>query len=115
MFEGLDTFVHVHLNGEHVASSDNAFVPLRVSLEGKRAGKHTLLLHFESPAVRAMQLRREHVVPGVKSVCSNGDPSRLYTRKPQYHFGWDWGPTLISVGPWRPVRLDRYAGRIAEL
>lgn len=29
--------------------------------------------------------------------------------------GWDWGPTLLTCGPWRPVNLEVYTSRIADL
>jgi beta-mannosidase len=29
--------------------------------------------------------------------------------------GWDWGPVLCPCGPWRPVRLQVYKARIADL
>lgn len=29
--------------------------------------------------------------------------------------GWDWGPILMTCGPWRDVRLETYHARIAEL
>jgi hypothetical protein len=31
----------------------------------------------------------------------NGDSCRLYSRKAQYGWGWDWGPVMMTVGPWR--------------
>lgn len=45
----------------------------------------------------------------------NGDASRLHVRKAQYHYGWDWGPVLMCVGPWKPIRLEAYTVRISEL
>jgi beta-mannosidase len=45
----------------------------------------------------------------------NGDASRLHVRKAQYHYGWDWGPVLMCVGPWKPVRLESYTARISEI
>jgi beta-mannosidase len=45
----------------------------------------------------------------------NGDASRLHVRKAQYHYGWDWGPVLMCVGPWKPVRLESYTVRISEI
>ncbi len=29
--------------------------------------------------------------------------------------GWDWGPTLLTCGPWRPINLEVYESRIADL
>jgi beta-mannosidase len=29
--------------------------------------------------------------------------------------GWDWGPTLLTCGPWRPINLEIYESRIADL
>lgn len=30
-------------------------------------------------------------------------------------YGWDWGPVLMTIGPWRPVRLHSYVSRITDL
>lgn len=31
-------------------------------------------------------------------------------------FGWDWGPTLVTAGIWRPVRLEHWSSaRIARV
>lgn len=29
--------------------------------------------------------------------------------------GWDWGPALLTCGPWRPVGLELYTSRIEDL
>lgn len=29
--------------------------------------------------------------------------------------GWDWGPTLLTCGPWRPITLETYSTRISSL
>ena len=30
-------------------------------------------------------------------------------------YGWDWGPVLMTVGPWRPIHFHTYDIRIAEV
>lgn len=30
-------------------------------------------------------------------------------------YGWDWGPILMTVGPWRPIYFHTYDIRIAEV
>ncbi|MDR2895970.1 MAG: hypothetical protein LBV30_04910 [Propionibacteriaceae bacterium] len=39
-----------------------------------------------------------------------------YTRKMASNFGWDWGPTVVTAGVWRDVRLELWTGaRLAEV
>jgi len=38
-----------------------------------------------------------------------------YLRKAQYHWGWDWGPALASTGPYLPIRLEIFAGRMDDV
>ena len=35
------------------------------------------------------------------------NPERVFMRKAQFGFGWDWGPRLPTIGIWRPVELRR--------
>ncbi|HEX2911595.1 MAG TPA: glycoside hydrolase family 2 protein [Chloroflexia bacterium] len=111
-FDGLDTFATVWLNGQQILISDNMFVPQRVEVSSLlRPGSNELQILFESAFRRGEQLETRYG----RLVAWNGAPSRLYVRKAQYHYGWDWGPVLITVGLWQPVRLETFAGRIADL
>jgi beta-mannosidase len=111
-FDGLDTFATVWLNGEQVLSSDNMFVPQRVMIGHlARSGANELCILFES----ALRHGKAREAKRGALQAWNGDVSRVYVRKAQYHYGWDWGPTLLDAGPWRAVRLEAYRVRIAEL
>src|SRR5205085_10313485 len=111
-FDGLDTFATVWLNGEQVLVSDNMFVPQRLpARQWLRPGRNELWLLFESAARRGQALEARH---GRRPLW-NGDSSRLYVRKAQYHYGWDWGPTFLTLGPWRAVSLEAYSVRVADL
>ena len=112
VFEGLDTFAQVWLNGELILSSDNMFVPARVDVGAcLRDGRNELWLHFDSALQRGRALEAHHG----KRALWNGDASRLYVRKAGYHYGWDWGPTLLTAGPWKPVLLHASNLRIADV
>ncbi|RPA74057.1 glycoside hydrolase [Ascobolus immersus RN42] len=122
VFEGLDTVCEVRMNGmEDVAlSTKNMFRSYRLPLHSKggswlrrQAQTQTMELLFRSSkrfgdAVLAAD--------GGSRACWNGHPARLYVRKAQYHFGWDWGPSLITTGPWRNIKLEYYTmGRIDNI
>ncbi|MCS6912694.1 MAG: hypothetical protein RMK29_17905 [Myxococcales bacterium] len=110
--EGLDTFATVLLNGQPVLTSDNMFLPVEAEVdELLRPDDNELVILFESAARRA---REREARAGVRQVW-NGDPSRVYARKAQYHWGWDWGPCLLCAGPYRPVRLLQFRARIVAL
>ena len=112
--DGLDTIATVWLDGRVIARSDNMFVPLRIELDAVRElapGPHRLVIRCDSALRHGRMLQARH---GVRPLW-NGDSSRLYVRKAPYHYGWDWGPTLLTAGPWKPVRLQADDVRIAAL
>ena len=34
-----------------------------------------------------------------------------HSRKASYHYGWDWGPRLVTSGIWKPIKI-RYFDRV---
>ena len=113
VLEGLDTFAHVRLNGETILNSDNMFMPYRVDVTNHLRGENGLEIDFAPALLRARGIKAQH--PDHQWVGFNGEMARLAVRKAQYHWGWDWGPVLMTAGPWRPVRLEVYHARIADL
>lgn len=110
--DGLDTIAQVYLNGTEILYSDNMFIPQRANIRDYvKSGINELLIIFESAMRIGKQREAEH---GTQQVW-NGDASRVYVRKAQYHYGWDWGPVLMTAGPWRPIRLECYDVRISEI
>jgi beta-mannosidase len=115
-FHGLDTVCRVELNGERIAEHDNMFLPLEVDVSGRlRAGTNRLEIHFES-ALRVGTERRARyfVAEGLSPDLVRFD-ERAFVRKPQYMFGWDWGPRLISAGLCGKVELVQYRARILDV
>ncbi|KAH6914948.1 beta-mannosidase [Coprinopsis sp. MPI-PUGE-AT-0042] len=110
VFEGLDTFARVTLNGRQILSSENQFVSYRVPVKDiLQPGSNELILHFESAFLKGRDVEKAN---GGKLLLWNGDSSRLHVRKAQYNYGWDWGPILMTTGPWKPIYLHTYSARI---
>lgn len=103
------------LNGETILESDNMWIMHRVDVTKylRPDGGNELEVDFKPALLEARKIKDAH--PEHKWVGFNGDMSRLAVRKAQYHWGWDWGPVLMTCGPWRPVRLETYAARVEDL
>ncbi|EIW73529.1 hypothetical protein TREMEDRAFT_42399 [Tremella mesenterica DSM 1558] len=111
VFEGLDTYCDIYLNDQKIGFTDNMFIPHRFSCPNLHEGENELLLHFRSPWLEAKD--REKANGG--SSKWNGDSCRLHSRKAQYHWGWDWGPKLLTTGPWRSIKLETHSYRLEEV
>ncbi|GAA5888127.1 hypothetical protein JCM6882_000290 [Rhodosporidiobolus microsporus] len=115
VFEGLDTFATVFLNGKKLVETDNMHREYRIpTASALTPGRNALYIHFSSAFRRGRALEEEHLGKGKHWPCWNGDASRLFVRKAGYNYGWDWGPVLMTAGPYRPVRLEVYQSRIFD-
>ncbi|EJD48522.1 glycoside hydrolase family 2 protein [Auricularia subglabra TFB-10046 SS5] len=112
VFEGLDTFATVKLNGKTILEANNQFVPYRVSAKDElKPSGNDLEITFESALRKGKEVEQKH--GAMLNVVS--DSSRLHVRKAQYNYGWDWGPTLMTVGPWKPIYLHAYSARFTDV
>ncbi|THH14093.1 hypothetical protein EW146_g6196 [Bondarzewia mesenterica] len=122
IFEGLDTYAEVYLNGSNILSSANQFRTYIVDIE-RSALRHenTLLPHFKFAFLLGKELETQY--GRVRAGSCNPDASRVYIRKAQYDWRWDWvnilsqsfGPELMTTGPYRPIRLIAYDSRLVLL
>jgi beta-mannosidase len=113
VFKGLDTHCSIVLNGELLLKTNDMFLEYTSEVTGKlKMGMNDLELRFESTFLVGKQLEKAQ---GFKNLFWNGDSSRMNVRKVPCHYGWDWGPTLMTCGPWRPISLLVYEARILDL
>jgi beta-mannosidase len=109
VFDSLDTFASVYLNGQLIAQHENHMRRLFVDVTGKLvAGKNRLCIAFE--ASMPATVRRA----GAPLPFWNEPWERLYVRKSQMSFGWDWAARTPTVGPAGPVRLELANGVFCE-
>ena len=103
---GLDTYATIRCNGRIVGTTADMFVEHRFPVKRfLREGKNVLSILFDSPVIRAKRLEQEN---GMLAVAL--EPHRVYVRKAQYSFSWDWGPKLTTSGIWRAISLQSYSG-----
>lgn len=111
-FEGLDTYATVKLNGQSILESSNMFHIHEIDVAPYVChGENSVVILFESALRRAKEEESKHS----KNFLFNGDSSRLYARKAQYHFGWDWGPVLLTCGPYKPISICSYDSKIHDI
>jgi len=115
IFDGLDTYATVFLNGHKILDADNMFRAWEVSCKDfLKDGENELRILLRSPTHTGLQLLKEngYPLPASNDQSENGgmgeDKVSIFTRKAGYHYGWDWGPRLVTSGIWRPVRLLAY-------
>ena len=111
VFDGLDGYADVYLNGQVVLSADNAFRQWRAEVNKQlRAGANELLVVFPSPIEKAKEIAAKDPWRA-----RTGVEEKTYIRKPAYEYGWDWGPRFVNSGIWRPARLEMWDNaRIAD-
>lgn len=103
--EGLDTYTAIGINGHEVGQTANMFIPHRFDVKQHlRGGENVIEILFDSPTMRSKTLEQQH---GILHVALHSH--RVYVRKAQYSFGWDWGPELPTSGIWRDISLQAYS------
>ncbi len=114
-FESIDLEAELFVNGTHLAHHANAHVPLACDITGvAKRGSNTVLVRVSSGAEK---IPRELVYDLGKSVSKTygrGDDRRVYLRKPQYVYGWDWGPRLVTCGIVKDVYLEIHTGIVCR-
>ncbi|BCJ47724.1 beta-mannosidase [Actinoplanes ianthinogenes] len=106
VFDGLDTVATVELGGATLGSSRNMHRGFRYDVTALLDGgaPQPLAVHFESAYAEAERVR------GLLGARDNAYPEPFnFIRKMACSFGWDWGPTLVTAGIWRPVRLEGWS------
>ncbi|MBT8377440.1 MAG: glycoside hydrolase family 2 protein, partial [Bacteroidia bacterium] len=97
-FEGLDTYASVYLNDSLLVKTANAFRRWSIDVSSVLKNQNALRIVFENPSTYETTEKQQlgYELP---------EGNRVFTRKAQFQYGWDWGPTLNTMGNWRPVKL----------
>jgi beta-mannosidase len=122
VFEGLDTYADVYLNDSLILNANNMFVQWTVDCKQLLKPDNELKIILRSPINEGLKKLDEY---GFALPASNDQSERgglgdkrvsIFTRKAPYHYGWDWGPRLVTSGIWKPVYLRGWnSARIVDV
>jgi beta-mannosidase len=101
VFEGLDTYAFVYLNDSLILTGENMFIEYNIDVAKYLKKTNNILRIAFHPAAELIEKNKKNST--IKNL-PGGD--RVYIRKAQYQFGWDWGPRLVTAGIWKNVRLE---------
>jgi beta-mannosidase len=102
VFDGLDTYADVYLNGNLILQADNMFRQWRINIKQFLKKNNELSIHFYSAKNKVDSIAKTYLPLQIP------DNPRVFVRKAQYHFGWDWGPVFITAGIWKNVYIEAY-------
>ena len=98
VFEGIDTYANVRLNGQDLFFADNQFRVWKHEVKDLLKEKDNLLevnfIRYDSTQL-ALYEQHQPRLPEKYAV----------SRKAPYQHGWDWAPKYKNVGIWKPVKL----------
>ena len=98
VFEGLDTYSTIILNGEVLGETHNMFIPHAFDVSGKLKEKDNYLqVLFRSPIKE---------VEGKPKLDGAFTTERLYSRRLQCTYYWDWVDRFVTCGIFLPVYLE---------
>lgn len=115
VFKGLDTYADVYLNEKKILETNNMFREWRINIKPNlEPGENILKIYFHSPI--KVDIPKWDALPyqyeAGNDQSENGGVFNkkvsVFARKAGYHYGWDWGPRLVTSGIWRPVYVEAW-------
>ena len=109
-FDGIDTFAEILLNDVVLGNTENMFLKYTFSVKEHAKRENNRLCVRMSSTLRRMNAIDDRGYFGVFNT------KRLFIRKAQCHFGWDWAPDMPGYGIYGGVRVKGVAkNRIEQI
>lgn len=100
VFEKLDTYCDVYLNGKHLSYCDNGHISYRFDITDiVRKKDNEIRVCFYSPILKTQ---------GKPTLCGAFTKERMYTRRTQCTYGWDWVGRFVTCGISSDVYVEQY-------
>lgn len=103
LFEGIDTFADIYVNGVLIGSTDNMLISHTFPADAIKLGENELVVHIKPVFLES----RKHPIGAGVITHQKYNAESLSVRKAAHMFGWDIMPRILSGGIWRSVFLVR--------
>jgi beta-mannosidase len=100
-FKGLDTYASIFLNDSLILKTNNAFRSWEIDVSDVLLLENDLQIRFQATdsIEKTASNKLDYELP---------EAPRVFTRKPQFQYGWDWGPTIKTMGITKNISLVSY-------
>lgn len=112
VIEALDLFADIFVNGVHIGCHESVHYPFEANvMDWLQEGENTLLVRLTAGPERISREDYEYIKDMIcteydQNRGDRGEKARAMLRKPQYVYGWDWGPRIATVGIMKNAWLD---------
>lgn len=99
-FDGIDIFSEIYLNGQLLGNTDNMFLKYEYNVKDIAKKEQNTL------SVKMISTQRKMNEIDTGDYWGIFNTPRLFIRKVQCQFGWDWAPDMPGYGIYKPVWVE---------
>ncbi|MFT4184212.1 MAG: glycoside hydrolase family 2 protein [Rhizobium sp.] len=105
---GLDTAARLELNGTLIGETRNMHRSYRFDIrDSLKNGRNELTVDFDSAYAHGEAVRA--ALGSAADIPANYPGPGNLIRKMACNFGWDWGPTVVTAGIWKPILIESWS------
>jgi beta-mannosidase len=109
IFDGIDTYASIYVNNRKIGQTENSFLQYSFNVtDYLKAGETNEI----AVCVHATKSLIEKTDTSSYFACFY--TPRIFARKAQCQFSWDWAPELPALGIWQSVRLTAVSAGVIE-
>lgn len=104
-FGGLDLTSDIWINEQYIGNHNNAFYEASFDItKAVRTGSNTVVVRID----QGLEKVKNKPMELMGKMWNNVQPYRVWMRKPQFVYSWDWTIWLATCGIWRDVTISGY-------
>jgi beta-mannosidase len=112
VLESLDLYANVFINGMHAGTHQSCHYPFITNISKYlKTGRNSLLIRLIMGNKEIAEGDYDYLAQYISTESGSGrgdrgEKARAFLRKPQYVYGWDWGPRVGTVGIMKNAWID---------